>query len=525
MTDYYFFGRKDIVADIFDSINKNENKGIFGLRKTGKTSVLLKITRQIKENKIGEVFFFDCQSPSIKKLRWYELYEKICGEISAKFGVTVTGKFDDKNAADTFSKFITECKSCGKIVLIFDEIENISPISEEQHWKKDFVSFWQTFRFVQTQHRHISTIIVGVNPYPCEIARINDVQNPLLGIISYKYLKGLALSDLKNMIYTLGKKMGLKFNDEAYDYVFKRYGGHPFLTRIACSYLNTTLVGLNEAKPITITKEKITELEDLIDSTLFFYSESVVSELQHFYKDEYYLLELIASGQKAKFLDQAKNQEYVKHLTDYGLIAYDENKMPVISIPIIGRYIGLDLMKREGRKTIYKIIEPENREIWLKTIKKSILSDIRLLEKNSQVKRLHSLFGTNSFPNAEEFSQTTIALDNTSFCAFMNVCYRVFVESIDKQGKFISKKDYFFNEIKKTYPDLWRALYRIRLYRHKCDHLELIDQAHKDFLEFIKTDLEGKRADEISDVHFFMQQCVLDSLFFSIQIELNRLNK
>ena len=45
--DNYFFGRKDIVATFFDSINKNENKGLFGLRKTGKTSVLYKIERQI----------------------------------------------------------------------------------------------------------------------------------------------------------------------------------------------------------------------------------------------------------------------------------------------------------------------------------------------------------------------------------------------------------------------------------------------------------------------------------------------
>nr|WP_321352309.1 ATP-binding protein [uncultured Methanoregula sp.] len=525
LSDYYFFGRKDIVADIYDSINKNENKGVFGLRKTGKTSVLLKITRQIKENKIGEVFFFDCQSPSIKKLRWYELYEKICKEISEKFAIDFSGKFDEKYAADSFLKFISECKTCGKIILIFDEIENITPISEEQHWKSDFVSFWQTFRSVQTQHRMISTIIVGVNPYPCEMARINNIQNPLFGIVSYRYLKGLGLSDLKIMIHTLGKKMGIKFEEDAYQYVFMRYGGHPYLTRIACSYLNSTLVGLAEKKPITITKELLMKLEELIDAQLFFYSESVISELEHFYNEEYHLLELIASGQKAKFLDEAKNQEYIKHLTEYGLISYDENKMPMISIPIIGRYIGLDLMKREGRKTIYKIIEPNDREIWFINIKRSLLSDIRLLEKNSKIKQMPSLFGANSFPNAEEFSQLSVATDNTSFCAFVNACYRCFVESIDKYGRSIGKNNYFSNEIKNNYPDLWNALYRIRLYRHKCDHLELKDQLHNDFLNFIKTDLEGKRADEIPDVHFFMQQCVLDSLFFSVQIELNKLNK
>jgi hypothetical protein len=53
--DYYFFGRKDIVASFIDSISKGENKGLFGLRKTGKTSILFKIERQVQKNKMQAV--------------------------------------------------------------------------------------------------------------------------------------------------------------------------------------------------------------------------------------------------------------------------------------------------------------------------------------------------------------------------------------------------------------------------------------------------------------------------------------
>ncbi|MFA4860918.1 AAA-like domain-containing protein [Methanoregula sp.] len=521
VTDNYFFGRKDIVASIYDGVNKNENKALFGLRKTGKTSILFKISRQISENNGGEVFFIDCQLPSVKLLRWYQLFEMICKKVEKRVNIKINGEFTEIQASETFLNYIEACGKCGRIILIFDEIENITPISDIPHWKKDFISFWQTFRAVQTQYRNVSVIIVGVNPYPCEVARIENAQNPLFGIVSYQYLKGLSLPDLKNMIYTLGKKMGLRFDDSAYEYIFEKYGGHPYLTRIACSCLNTTFMNLGEKKPIDINKEKIEKYDNLIDSTLFAYSGSVVSELKMFYKQEYDILELVASGQHKKFLDLAIPPEYLRHLREYGLLEYDKNKIPVISVPVVGRYIGLEYMQNEGRKTIYKIIEPNDRVLWLDNIKKSIINDFQSLERNARLKGLPSLFGPNSFPEADEFSQLFIVQDKSTFCTFMNTCHRCFVESIDKYGKSISKNNYF-DDIQKSYPNLWKSLYRIKLYRHKCDHRELIDRYHRDFEMFIAIDLEGKRADEIPDVQFFMQQVVLDSLFLSIQIELNK---
>src|SRR5262249_54611687 len=38
--DTYFFGRSELAVNLFDAIKRAENRGIFGLRKTGKTSLL-----------------------------------------------------------------------------------------------------------------------------------------------------------------------------------------------------------------------------------------------------------------------------------------------------------------------------------------------------------------------------------------------------------------------------------------------------------------------------------------------------
>ena len=58
--DSSFFGRQQILGRYIDSIRRCQNRGIFGLRKTGKTSLLLKLQRTIVEQHIGQVFFFDC---------------------------------------------------------------------------------------------------------------------------------------------------------------------------------------------------------------------------------------------------------------------------------------------------------------------------------------------------------------------------------------------------------------------------------------------------------------------------------
>lgn len=525
--DYSFFGRNDIISNLYTAIQKNENKGIFGLRKTGKTSILFKIKRLIESEGGGIVLYYDCKLPNVRKIRWYDLLKKICIDIAKENSIPFDAKFDDINninVVDVFSEVVEKSKEKCKIIVIFDEIEYISPLSnDDPHWKKDFIDFWQTFWAIQSQHRNICAIIGGVNPYPCEIDRIEGIQNPLFGIVSYQYLRGLLYDDLKVMIKTLGKKMGLKFDSTSIEYIFKRYGGHPLLTRIGCSLINSTLIDKKEEKPITITKEKLLELETLIDSTIFYYAGSVVSELQIFYKDEYEMLELLSSGQELKFLEKVTHPEFSKHLVEYGLLSYDEKRMPFISIPIIKRYIGLEYMKREGRKTIYKVIENDNREIWLNNIKKSIISDFQSLEKTIHMRNLPSLFGPNSFPEADEFQKIPVVNNKETLNSFLNTCYRCFVESIENYGKTLSKNKYFWEEIEKTYPDLWDSLYRIKLYRHAADHLNLTPKYQKDLEYYIKLDYEGRRPEQVPDLHFYLQQCILESLLIDIQIESNKL--
>lgn len=522
--DTYFFGRADIVASYFNAVKRSENRGVFGLRKTGKTSLLYKLERMLKAENVETFFYYDCKSPSIRKLRWFELLQRICKDISERSNISVNGKFDEVNAADTFANLVSKART--PIVVVFDEVEYISPIAQnDRHWHSDFVDFWQTFWACQSRYRMLSAIVAGVNPSVVEMDTINGIQNPLFGIVPYQYLTGLSLDDTGRMIRTLGRRMGLKFEQDAIQYLHERYGGHPLLTRIACSLINTDIRVAKVSRPVQITRESLLKDEDARDSDLAFYCRHVVSELRQFYPDEYSMLEMLASGQTSDFIEFARYPEYTKHLESYGLLTYDVHKLPRISIPVVGRYVGIDLAQREGRRTIYRVVSSNLRASWLTKRVSSIMHDMRFLEKLIQnAKAAVLLFGVNSFPEAESFADIKVCESEADFDAFINACNRCFVESIENYGKSLLKSNYFWEDVKTTYPSLWYALQRIKTYRVNHMHLKLNLNANSNFLEYLKRDLENRIPSQVPDLFFVLQQCVLDGLLTGIQIEINGLN-
>lgn len=98
-----FFGRQQIAARYIDAIKRCENRGIFGLRKTGKTSFLFKIDRIIREQHLGFVFFYDCKSPSYRKLHWNELLGEICNNIAKRLRIPIRKEYDEKKYNQKFS--------------------------------------------------------------------------------------------------------------------------------------------------------------------------------------------------------------------------------------------------------------------------------------------------------------------------------------------------------------------------------------------------------------------------------------
>jgi AAA ATPase-like protein len=523
--DTYFFGRDDLLLDYRDAARRGENRGLFGLRKTGKTSFLFKLQRFLSSEG-AHVIYYDCKSPSIRQLHWHELLEKVGQDLAARHSRKFKTPADNRRYAEVFTNLLAKAPEDQRTLLVFDEIEYISPFAiVDEHWKTEYLTFWQTIWAAQSVHRRISVLIAGVNPSVVEIDRIAGTQNPLFGIVPYHFLTGLDSEEVRRMLRVLGKRMGLTFSDEATEYMFQRYGGHPLLTRLAASYMHKRAASARTPRPLQVDASELQTSEDQRDGDLSFYCGHVVSELKDFYPDEYTLLEWLSAGRAADYLEFANYPDHIRHLRAYGLVTPNTVSAPRVTLSVIARYVALEEARREGRKTILRLVNAAEREPWLDRRKRAILDDLAELERVAESAGLASLFGPNSFPESHRFSSLSVVADEAGFEIFINCCHRCFVEAIEAFGRHLRKSDYFWTEIRAAYPSLQEALHRIRVYRHHRMHIKLNPGVEAALERFLKQDLESREPAGIDDLWFLLQQATLDAMFNGLQVELSRLGR
>lgn len=379
-TDLYFFGRNDLVHEIVNRHRSNENSGLFGLRKTGKTSVIFGVERALSQDE-GKAIFIDCQNPAFHRRRWYESLHFILREIMKRYGLPLSleprALFTEKEAPQRFERKIVEIyKELGNknILIIFDEIENITfQISPSKHWAKgmDFIYFWQTLRSLfQSLDRVFSYMVVGTNPLCIEVPTINGVDNPIFNHFPFRYIPGFTVQQTREMVRRLGRIMGLRFSEILYSKLTEDYGGHPFLIRHVCSVINKLASG---ERPNDINKTMYENAKGYFNREYSGFIQMIINVLLNHYPDEYLMLEYLALGEIKKFNGLVQDYpNYVNHLLGYGIISRlgDTYEFQIESIKQYlvekGRYKKMELTKDEMLAEISErrnILEPKLRSI------------------------------------------------------------------------------------------------------------------------------------------------------------------
>ncbi|MBL8090567.1 MAG: hypothetical protein JNJ43_09585 [Anaerolineales bacterium] len=361
INDWDFVGRQAEVDNLYDIYDAGKNSGLFGLRKIGKTSVLYALMRRIRVN--GRyAFYFDCSTTTIYKKRWFELIqyigEKILDEWQSYHDSTgkpkinrTKYKFDEKTCGDTLREILKDATSSmneKRFLLIFDEIDKITYglKNTQSHWRgdngeRDFLEFWQALRSISQHHPDLlGFIVAGINPRILEIQFLNDGEdNPIFtgGGMNSLYLPPFSLSEVKEMISRIAMLMGVHFSEEMYSLLATEYGGHPFLTRKACSYLvrEYKKQGISAINDIFFRdiKNNLT-VEEILKNIVY-----IIETLQRDYEDEYKMLELLAKGDHDNFR-RILSEDPVKiiHLQNYGLTKVNGDKFQ-ITIPSIKEYL------------------------------------------------------------------------------------------------------------------------------------------------------------------------------------------
>ena len=327
--DLYFFGRSQLLQEIINKHRSGEHTGLFGLRKSGKTSIVYAIERHLHIHG-GDILSIDCESPSVHGLRWFELLEELVrkykGVRDSKSRIAPSPRYTETTAADSFTDDVLAIYRSNKsapLMILFDEIERLSPgTGSSPHWRNgsDFVLFWQTLRGFYQRYQSVFTyMLVGTNPSCVEQSMIAGHENPLFGSIPSDYVPSFTVEQTREMVRKLGRYMGLHFDEMLYAKLVEDFGGHPFLIRQFCSEIHKACKG---DRPERVDKALYGTVMTTFRRTAIDYLSMIVSVLRDWYPDEYDMLLFLAHGDKATFAAFALDHgTYTKHLIGYGLMA------------------------------------------------------------------------------------------------------------------------------------------------------------------------------------------------------------
>lgn len=334
--DTYFFGRQATIQHLYGKYQSGQCGCLFGLRRIGKTSVLLAVQRYMNLRNEPSIYI-DCSETGFHQKRWFEVLHFTINEIRKKYdpennlSLNQVDSYTEKEASTKFEEDLSKIRSNfenNRILLIFDEIESITfELSPSNPWKSDldFIFFWQTLRSIFQKNPNLfSFIIVGVNPKSIETPIISGYDNPIYRFMTPFFLPFFETKEVKEMVSSIGSYMGINFDEEVYTYLTDDFGGHPFIIRQVCSKLFNKL-GNN--RPGNITKFMYQQESENLSKSITDYIELIITVLKERYVEEYELLQYLAQGDQETFSEFATlSHKMIEHLIGYGLIKEEANK-------------------------------------------------------------------------------------------------------------------------------------------------------------------------------------------------------
>lgn len=365
--DNLLFGDRGKIADsaVARCLQKS-NSGIFGLRRSGKTSVLNAVLRRLDRNEV----------PYVKiESRTYETsgsWKNVLFDISCLVRARMLGIVrDSEETLNQFYKrlnlsstekdyetrgvvaFIDDIRRYTKDIELFviaiDEIELITyNTATSAMWKclESYKAFWSALRDCGCP-----LIVCGVNSTINEQSNLvydgEQCDNPMYGRImncaesAKTYLPAFTDEQTKHMINTLGSYSNVAFSN-VYTHINRAFGGQPWAIRQFCSYVfenvkfQRSLGSIYEVS-VPTCENLMREFQRSAQGVLL-----CQTVLQHviIYKEEYSLLKKIALNPDKYNTISSKETVAIDHLLKYGLIEYDtRTEYVVFRISIIQEYI------------------------------------------------------------------------------------------------------------------------------------------------------------------------------------------
>ena len=351
--DTLLFGDRGKIADsIVQRCAENKSSGIFGLRRSGKSSVLRAVERRLIQNSIKYT-----KIEARSELETIDSWKTALYDISRKVRIATTGieqkdgesrseynaRLKLSSTEEDYMRRPTQCfvedvklytKDESAFVIAIDEVELITYNTATSSMWQDLDSykgFWGALR-----DSEIALIICGVNSTINEKSTIvfkgKSCDNPMYERIhncagfSKTYLPAFTDEQTGVMINTLGSYSNIGFNNVYVD-INRAFGGQPYAIRQFCAYVfDNVKEHRTVGRVYQVSKPTFMALLEKFNNSskgiqLF---NTILQHIQ-IYSDEYDELKNLALEPEKHRIITPDNTTSIDHLEKYGLIEYDRN--------------------------------------------------------------------------------------------------------------------------------------------------------------------------------------------------------
>ncbi len=247
-----FFGRSVMLNTLHQELKEPQGIGLFGLRKSGKTSILRQLNYVLRQQ---PVIHIDLQPYGGQADYASRLFNEFLNQLFSYLSDRTISKnrlSPDTSAAEGATDFIQLFIDITQIlqdqdyhlpiVCFLDEIERILPMPTDSRTKVEtFNVVFGTFRALCQDKRILSLLVADVHP---DCNRINQWEqdgvatNPVNNFFKEFFVEPFSSDHTTMMLRDIGRLMGRIFDTESLDAIHQASGGHPFVSRQIASLLH-----------------------------------------------------------------------------------------------------------------------------------------------------------------------------------------------------------------------------------------------------------------------------------------------
>lgn len=326
-----FFGRKALLQELKDDIANQRVSGIFGLRKSGKTSVLRQIGQLLGSTSRITVFIDLEVLPSPPEDPTEIFIKALATRIRTNLSdhKTIAKKLErvlEYPAPEALREALEDVLSAlskkGKsLVLLLDEIEFLTPADQIDIAEGSFAGIAQTLGVLRSLVQgtdNFTFLLSGLTNNILESGRLYGRPNPLFSWAKARYVGPFSQAEADELATAIGARMGIEIEKSALKALYDGSGGHAYLYRNLASVVVAEL-------PV-VTFRRVIKHSDVLHQLIPWKRsiagnlEEIFGHLQRYYPNESVLIDLMLEYPEEFPIIAAHEDRAIHHLVSLGLL-------------------------------------------------------------------------------------------------------------------------------------------------------------------------------------------------------------